>query len=53
LLEQAHLLLERQDMEPIKAFLQDYLQDSQWARTVELRRNLAQNLKGKREEKEV
>ena len=40
LLDQAQLLLERHDTEPVKAFLQDYLQGSQWARTVELRRNL-------------
>ncbi len=53
LLDQAHLLLERHDIEPVLAFLQDYLQGSQWARTVELRRNLAQNPKSQMEEKGV
>ncbi len=51
LLDQAYLLLERHDIEPVKALLQDYLQGSQWARTVELRRDLAQNPKNKMEEK--
>jgi len=53
LLDQAHLLLERHDIEQVLAFLQDYLQGSQWARTVELRRDLAQNPKSKMEEKGV
>ncbi len=51
LLDQAHLLLERHDIAPVKAFLQDYLQESQWTRTLELRRNLAQNPKNQMEEK--
>jgi len=41
------------DIEQVLAFLQDYLQGSQWARTVELRRDLAQNPKSKMEEKGV
>ena len=50
LLEQAHLLLERHDIEPVRAFLQDYLQGSPWTRTLELRRNLEQHPKGRTEE---
>jgi len=41
LLERSRSLLKSHDIEPIRALLEDYLADSAWRRTVQLRRQLS------------